>query len=586
MSTTTTQVEQMIRVGTQEELKSKGVIVVHGTGRPIAVFAGNGQPVAVDNRCPHMGFPMHKGTVKDGIVTCHWHEARFDLHSGCTFDLFADDLPAYDTQVSDGVVYVASESRQPATDAYYVRRLHRGMQQNISLIQGKAIIGLLKSGTSLYKIVGEVAQFGSDNHDVWQAGMTSLTAVANLYSCLDEETAYYALFKGVSRVAADCAGAAPRRPRHALETDAHTLDTLKRWMRHWTLVRHRDGAERTFLTAIENDATDGQLTEILFSTIMDRPYANTGHVLDFANKTFELLELIGHEHAASILPMVLNSVASSRGGEEDSAWRYPIDLIEPLRAAERALPPMIEQGADKSWRPDHLDQTLLGEDPIVIIDALSDAIAAGAPPLELTKQICHAAALRLARFALSNDVRDWFAPVHTFTHCNALHQTIRRCPSPEILRGIFHAAIAVYMDRFLNVPAAKLPGERQPLDEAHADGPSLLDQLLDAFNQRHEVETAATLVARYVRLGHPIEPLINTLVFAVVREDVDFHALQVVEAGVRQYRLWPNQPEGEHILVGITRYLASQCPTQRGGLQTAQIALRLHRGDKVYEEEG
>jgi hypothetical protein len=26
-----------------------------------------------------MGFPLNQSTVKDGILTCHWHHARFDL---------------------------------------------------------------------------------------------------------------------------------------------------------------------------------------------------------------------------------------------------------------------------------------------------------------------------------------------------------------------------------------------------------------------------------------------------------------------------------------------------------------------------
>jgi nitrite reductase/ring-hydroxylating ferredoxin subunit len=40
-----------------------------------------------------MGFPLDRGSVEDGTLTCHWHHARFDLASGCTFDLWADDVP-------------------------------------------------------------------------------------------------------------------------------------------------------------------------------------------------------------------------------------------------------------------------------------------------------------------------------------------------------------------------------------------------------------------------------------------------------------------------------------------------------------
>jgi nitrite reductase/ring-hydroxylating ferredoxin subunit len=54
---------------------------------------------AFDNRCPHMGFPLDRGSVEDGILTCHWHHARFDLASGCTFDLWADDVPICPVEV-------------------------------------------------------------------------------------------------------------------------------------------------------------------------------------------------------------------------------------------------------------------------------------------------------------------------------------------------------------------------------------------------------------------------------------------------------------------------------------------------------
>ncbi|MGO9417763.1 Rieske (2Fe-2S) protein, partial [Roseiarcus sp.] len=71
--------------GTLEEVKTKGRIVVHGAHRPILVVYDRVRVFAVDNRCPHMGFPLDRGSVEDGILTCHWHHARFDLGSGCTF---------------------------------------------------------------------------------------------------------------------------------------------------------------------------------------------------------------------------------------------------------------------------------------------------------------------------------------------------------------------------------------------------------------------------------------------------------------------------------------------------------------------
>jgi hypothetical protein len=99
------------------------------------------------------------------------------------------------------------------------------------------------------------------------------------------------------------------------------------------------------------------------------------------------------------------------------------------------------------------------------------------------------------------------------------------------------------------------------------------------------VDAGARVVARYVRLGHPVQPLLDTLTEATVREDADFHSFQMLEAGIRQYADWQGRPEGEMILVAVARFLAAHAPTQRAQLQTADIALRLHRGDSLFEGE-
>jgi len=44
--------------------------------------------------------------VDDGILTRHWHHARFYLESGCTFDLWADDVPICPVEVRNGDVWV------------------------------------------------------------------------------------------------------------------------------------------------------------------------------------------------------------------------------------------------------------------------------------------------------------------------------------------------------------------------------------------------------------------------------------------------------------------------------------------------
>jgi Ferredoxin subunits of nitrite reductase and ring-hydroxylating dioxygenases len=239
-----------IRVATLEELQTKGCVAVKGAGRPIAVFHHDGRVHAVDNRCPHMGFPLHKGTVKDGILTCHWHHARFDLASGCTFDLFADDVPAYAIEVRDGTLWVSAHPRRANEARYRQQRLHNGMEQGIALVIAKAVIGMLRSKVGSQDIVRQALLFGARYRDGWSSGMTILMTMANLVPWLREEEIYLALYQGVTRVADDCQDEVPRRENHPLDTNELDFATLKRWFRYRTQVRHRDAAERTLLTAI------------------------------------------------------------------------------------------------------------------------------------------------------------------------------------------------------------------------------------------------------------------------------------------------------------------------------------------------
>jgi len=95
-----------VRAARHGDVVAAGCSVVALDGHTVALFAVGGEVRAVDNRCPHMGFPLHRGTLQDGILTCHWHHARFDLAGGGTFDQWADDLRAFPVEIRDGDVWV------------------------------------------------------------------------------------------------------------------------------------------------------------------------------------------------------------------------------------------------------------------------------------------------------------------------------------------------------------------------------------------------------------------------------------------------------------------------------------------------
>ena len=234
------------------------------THRSLVIHDGE-RVFALDNRCPHMGFPLERGSVADGILTCHWHHARFDLASGCTFDLWADDVPTCPVEVRDGEVWIKPSFTHGDPSNHWRQRLDDGLSHNLGLVIAKAVRGQLSAGVPPYEILRPVALFAVRNRDGWGIGATILTALGNLLPTLPEEETYLALFHGARRVAADCDGASPRRERAALASRPD-LATLQRWLRHWSAVRHREAAERTLLTAIASGASPAAVASLLVAT--------------------------------------------------------------------------------------------------------------------------------------------------------------------------------------------------------------------------------------------------------------------------------------------------------------------------------
>ena len=574
------------RVANLEALEAAGHLTVQAGEQTLALFLHEGDVYAIDNRCPHMGFPLDRGTLRDGILTCHWHHARFDLASGGTFDLFADDVPSFPVELREGEVWV--DVRQNGDrQARQCERLEVGLERNLSLVIAKGV--LLQEGQD--DPAGPFRaglEFGTRNRlDGWGAGLTMLTCMQNMLPQLDVDERPRALYQGLAAVANEVSGEPPRFAIRPLPGAASDIGTLKGWLRQFVEVRDDEGAERCVISALHAGATRAQMADMLFAAVTDHRYIDVGHPADFTNKAFEALDHVGDEHAASALTSLVRGYAQARRMEEDNAWRYPIDLVALLEAAFEQLPAALATGRGKAWTGrGALAQLLLDDDPAATLNAMVDALRAGATMVELASTVSYAAALRIARFHTSNEFGDWDTALHSFTFANAIEQGLRRAPSVELLRGVLDAAMSVYLDRFLNIPAARIPqpngrapaasGKTPPAHETLAALPGLL-------NNQQQVNQAGALVAQYFHAEGESAPMLAMLGRLLLREDRDFHTIQTVETAMRQYRLLGPGEEGTHVLLAAARYLAAHSPTVRAQGQTWRVARRLHRGESLFE---
>lgn len=201
--------------------------------------------------------------------------------------------------------------------AHWRNRLREGLQHDIGLVLAKAVLGLGRERVGYRSLIRDAVLVGVPHRDGWGVGLTILTALGNLVPSLPDEETYLALFHGLRRTARDCDRVPPRRDREPLATrGVRPVHMLGRWRRHWTQVRHRDGGARTLLTAIADGVSPGELAALLLTAVSDRTFADGGHALDFINKAFECLDIIGWQEAPLVLPTVVAQLIEVRGGED------------------------------------------------------------------------------------------------------------------------------------------------------------------------------------------------------------------------------------------------------------------------------
>jgi nitrite reductase/ring-hydroxylating ferredoxin subunit len=578
-----------IYVSTLEELKKKGCISFNVDGYDLVIFNHEGRVYALDNRCPHMGFPLSRGTTKDGILTCDWHHARFDLKSGGTFDLWAGDVPSFPTQVQNGKVWVKIGQHKDIGELHK-QRLQEGLEQNNGLLIAKSVIALLSSGIEPAELIRIGLKHGiTYRQDGWGQGLTILVCMVNLLPILSSaEDRSRALFHGLSAVAQDCDGVAPRFALKGLPDMAPDVVTLKGWFRHFIEVRDSDGAERCLVSAIEAKPDPLEIADILFSAATDHRYLDGGHILDFTNKAFEVLEVVGWDMAEGILSSLVPLYARATRMEERSSWRHPVDLSKILDRSFKEIPSSLELGRKKrgSWKVDKsFIDTLLGGKPYQIADILLNAIRNGATEQELAVCVEYASVLRIVYFGTSNEFSDWDTALHTYTFSHAVQRSLHRLSSVELLRAVFDVAMSVYLIRFLNVPPSPIPASVAQENTEEPD--TLAKKFLEVLDKQQQVSDAAEVVTRYVTSGGNQERLLAVLGNALLREDRNFHSIQMIEAAFGQWKSLLQTKisllDQSSILVAAARYLAAHSPTVRRQGQMFEIAFRLHHGAKLYE---
>src|SRR5260370_23485343 len=71
-----------VRAAALDDISEGGARSFAYLDKRIALFRTPGGVFACDNRCPHQGYALVRGDVTDGVLTCAWHNWKFEVGTG------------------------------------------------------------------------------------------------------------------------------------------------------------------------------------------------------------------------------------------------------------------------------------------------------------------------------------------------------------------------------------------------------------------------------------------------------------------------------------------------------------------------
>ncbi|MGN6792165.1 MAG: Rieske (2Fe-2S) protein [Streptosporangiaceae bacterium] len=559
----------------------------------IALFRTPRGVYACDNRCPHQGYALVRGDVKDGMLTCAWHNWKFELGSGaCTFG--GENITTYPVQIREGQVFIdvtdpAAEVIRPELFA----SLNAAMEDLDVGRMARDAMRLQRIGTPLADVIREGVRYAAPRAEYgWDHSLATMTDCLRMSQFFEESLRALPVIQGLA-VAADNQVRRPDRPRPDPVDPVLAYGSIDDAMFAYPVLvdqERAEDAEALLRGLIAAGVPAPALRHMLLTAVTDH-FLAYGHSMIFVQKAFEMLDQLGWQEADTVLsPLVPEMVLGTRYDK----LPYMRKFLRAWQGAEPDLPSLAGRAggglAGKLARYGDFDQAgyrkaLTDGSPEDAASGLIGALEAGVPVTSLIDATGRAAAERLARFDIELDLDDtnewgWLDVTHTLTYLNALRWAWSADPSTQVLRGLFHAAWFVQWTGQFDErnPGANggrpAPHQTEDAGDVHkaivGRDPEAAVALVDGFAGRRE-DLERSLIQAAAE-DHSVAPIMVA------------HVVKTARAAVDESRALGDAPEATEPIAAAARFLASP-KRERFVYQSTLEAITVLRGIPKLESD-
>jgi len=552
-----------------------------GEGRSIALFNVDGRIFATDNQCPHMGYPLTRGAIRNGILTCDWHGRSFDLEGGGCFKYECDNLQTFPVDVRQGEIWIQAGATQYQRREEHLRLLWEGLLSKDRWTISKAIALMLKGGVPEEDIVEMILRhlgrrIASANEETDSGGdvsrLISGLKVGRRYRDADR-------LMTLATAASSVAGGSAER-LEVVPLPGHVAwESIEGWTRMFSRDGQSGRIERCLFTA-RHLKYENRILPLLYECAVAPHFLGIADNLLSLGHLAEFVDTFGWDRSSELVFNLGAKLIGRQRGEPERFRRDAVDLMTSMISS--AGTGSTPHSRSSTYDEDAFVEALTGINIEKSFAALNDVLKAGIELDRLITTLVLVAADRMARTPVNVDA-GWGALTTELNLAASLRTAKRHGGDVVVAKGLFHAAWRLFADRWINIPprslSAELGGARLDVPSEDAGVALILNSIASL-----KVQDVGRQVLEYLNSGYSGDRLLGEMGRAMVWDDTNTRILPTLRTVFEEWEQLgnTNHPSRYQLLVGIARY-ATDIRTNKDSGSATNTAMRFAEGKTTVD---
>ena len=544
------QAPDWVKVATLSEVpEGNPKAIKMGEGRSIAIFNVDGKIYATDNQCPHMGYPLTRGTIRNGILTCDWHRRSFDLKGGGCFHVECDDLKVFPVDIRGDEIWIEPGDMIYRRAEEHKQLLREGLLSEDRWTMSKAIALLLKGGVAEEEVMGAILEHVA-RHIPSEHGSEGGEDVSRLINGLRVGSRYEGEDRLIAVTTAACSAAGEARQRLEVVPlpEPVTWEKIERWVRIFSYEGQAGRIERCLFTAYQKGDAD-KLRPLLFECAVEPNFIDNPQIPLYVSYLSEVVDEFGWDRTADLFFYLGADLVGHHPADPE---RYRRDAINLMREMLPAIENVALERTNK-LDEDAFVEALTSVDLQRSFEEVQAVLVDGVKLDRVITTLVLLAADRMANTPVNVDA-GWWNLTMELNLASSLRSAQQNGGNLVAAKGIFHVAWQIFADRWINLTSRSLsePLSDEKLDVANEDAG--IKRIIDTIESLN-VQDVGPQVLGYLNSGYSGERLIKEIGHSVLWDDTGSQVLPTLRAVFEEWKHADGHPAQPQLLVGLARYV-------------------------------